>query len=160
MENLYNGEDWACFVQDNDEDKTQSLQYTEVVAILVKAIQEMNESKPPDSPPLEVQYPEEKLCPANCGLNQRFDEQKLINEQLLSKVNELSNELEVVKNRQVSPIVVKEAKVEIEDSDNGGITMIESLQERLYKSEQLIAKQATMIKKLTVAVNKLLKGSE
>ena len=43
---------------------------------------------------------------------------------------------------------------------NGGITMIESLQERLYKSEQLIAKQATMIKKLTVAVNKLLKGSE
>ena len=79
---------------------------------------------------------------------------------LENKNVELSNELEVVKNRQVSPIVVKEAKIEIEDSDNGGITMIESLQERLYKSEQLISKQAIMIKKLTVAVNKLLKSSE
>ncbi len=82
------------------------------------------------------------------------------NDELTSRNVELSNELDVVKNRQALPIVVKEAKIEIEDSDNGGITMIESLQERLYKSEQLISKQATMIKKLTVAVNKLLKGSE
>ena len=81
------------------------------------------------------------------------------NEELTSRNVELSNELDVVKNRQASPIV-KEAMIEIEDSDNGGITMIESFQERLYKSEQLISKQATMIKKLTVAVNKLLKSSE
>ena len=81
------------------------------------------------------------------------------NDELTSRNLELSNELEIVKNRQALPLV-KEAKVEIEDSDNGGITMLESLQERLYKSEQLISKQATMIKKLTVAVNKLLKSSE
>jgi hypothetical protein len=165
MENLYNGEDWACFVQDNDEAKTQSLQYTEVVAVLVKAIQEMSQSYPQfESKVIEVQSED---------VYRRLDEQKLINEQLLSKVNdltskvtdlenknvELSNELEVVKTQKQTPIV-KEAKIEIEDSDNGGITMIESLQERLYKSEQLISKQANMIKKLTVAVNKLLKSSE
>ena len=72
----------------------------------------------------------------------------------------MSNELEVVKTQKQTPIFVKEPKIEIEDSDNGGITMIESLQEKVYKSEQLIAKQATMIKKLKVAVNKLLKCSE
>jgi hypothetical protein len=162
MQNLYNGEDWACFVEDNDEAKTQSLQYTEVVAILVKAIQEMNEGSPPPAVHIESKmvdkYPEEN--------NQRFDEISSKIEELTSEISELktknielSNELDIVKNRQALPIV-KEAKIEIEDSDNGGITMIESLQERLYKSEQLIAKQATMIKKLTVAVNKLLKGSE
>ena len=81
------------------------------------------------------------------------------NDELTSRNVELSNELEVVKTQKQTPMK-QEAKIEIEDSDNGGITMIESLQERLYKSEQLIAKQATMIKKLTVAVNKLLKSNE
>jgi hypothetical protein len=42
MKNLYNGEDWACFVEAQDEFKTQSLQYTEVVAVLTSAIQEVN----------------------------------------------------------------------------------------------------------------------
>ena len=70
-----------------------------------------------------------------------------------------SNELEIVKNRQVSPIVVKEAKIEIEDSDTGGISMIESLQERLYKAEQISIKQQKMITKLTNAVNRLLKSN-
>ena len=118
-------------------------------------------------------YPEEnnqRFDKITCNLSSKMDE---LTFKLTSKIAdietkniELSNELEIVKNHQALPIVVKEAKVEIEDSDNGGITMIESLQERLYKSEQLISKQATMIKKLTVAVNKLLsrsgeaKGSE
>jgi hypothetical protein len=123
----------------------------------------MNEGSPPPAVHIESKmvdkYPEDNN-------NQRFDEISSKMEALTLEISELktknidlSNELEVVKNRQVLPIV-KEAKIEIEDSDNGGITMIESLQERLYKSEQLISKQATMIKKLTVAVNKLLKSSE
>ena len=166
MQNLYNGEDWACFVQDNDEQKTQSLQYTEVVSILVKAIQEMNESKSRDSPPSAVNFESKMVYQNPEDIYRRLDEvsSKMVelenkNEELTSKNNELSNELGVVKNRQALPSV-KEAKIEIEDSDNGSITMIESLQERIYKSEQLISKQATMIKKLTVAVNKLLKSSE
>jgi hypothetical protein len=174
MENLYNGEDWACFVKDKDEAKTQSLQYTEVVAILVKAIQEMNESKSRDSTPSAVNFESKMVDKYPEENNQRFDTITLKMEELVNKNDELtskiadletknidlSNELDIVKTRQISPIVVKEAKIEIEDSDNGSITMIESLQERIYKSEALISKQATMIKKLTVAVNKLLKGSE
>lgn len=42
MEHLYNNEDWACFVEQKDEVKTQSLQYMEVIAILAKAIQDLN----------------------------------------------------------------------------------------------------------------------
>ena len=146
MENLYNGEDWACFVQDNDEAKTQSLQYTEVVAVLVKAIQEITcklEFKPRDT--MVENQSEEKLRPANGGLNERYDEitcklsskmEELTLEisELKTKNIELSNELEIVKTQKQTPIVVKEAKIEIEDSDTGGISMIESLQERLYKA--------------------------
>lgn len=42
MAHLYNNEDWACFVEQKDEVKTQSLQYMEVIAILAKAIQDLN----------------------------------------------------------------------------------------------------------------------
>ena len=97
----------------------------------------------------------------------------MINDQLLSKVNdltskiadletkniELSNELDIVKNRQALPIV-KEAKIEIAESDAEGPSMIESLQERLYKAEQISIKQQKMITKLTNAVNRLLKSNE
>jgi hypothetical protein len=173
MENLYNGEDWACFVQDNDEQKTQSLQYTEVVAVLVKAIQEMaSYPQSPDCKVSEVQSEDvyrrltcklDELSSKMVELENKNDELTSRNVELTSEMAKqtckLSNELEIVKTQKQTPIV-KEAKVEIEDSDNGGITMIESLQERLYKSEQLISKQATMIKKLTVAVNKLLKSNE
>ena len=42
LKNLYNGEDWAVFVEAQDEFKTQSLQYTEIVAVLASALQEVN----------------------------------------------------------------------------------------------------------------------
>jgi hypothetical protein len=164
MQNLYNGEDWACFVQDNDEAKTQSLQYTEVVAVLVKAIQEITcklEFKPRDimvdNQSEDVYRRLDEISSQMVELENKNEELTLRNVELTSEMAKQSNELEIVKTQKQTPIV-KEAKIEIEDSDTGGISMIESLQERLYKSEALISKQDKMIKKLTIAVNKLLKG--
>jgi hypothetical protein len=42
VKSIYNGENWACFVEAQDEFKTQSLQYTEIVAVLTSALQEVN----------------------------------------------------------------------------------------------------------------------
>ena len=75
---------------------------------------------------------------------------------LIEKVNSLvskCNELDTKLNNIPKP----ENKIELEDSDSCGSSMMETLQERLYKTEQLLSKQDKMIKKLTVAVNDLLK---
>jgi hypothetical protein len=75
------------------------------------------------------------------------------------RINELSTKLVELENK-LNNLPKGEAKNEIEDSDTGGLSMIESLQDRLFKAEQLAIKQDKMIKKLTTAVNKLLKQSE
>lgn len=77
------------------------------------------------------------------------------NHQQELRINELENKLNQI---QSQPKV--EFKDSIEDSDAGGLSMIESLQDRLFKAEQLAVKQDKMIKKLTTAVNKLLKQAE
>ena len=83
----------------------------------------------------------------------KFREQML---DLIEKVNSLvlrCNELDTRLNNIPRP----EAKIDLEDSDSCGSSMMETLQERLYKTEQLLSKQDKMIKKLTAAVNDLLK---
>lgn len=75
---------------------------------------------------------------------------------LIDKVNSLvlrCNELDT----KLSNIPKPEAKIDLEDSDSCASSMMETLQERLYKAEQLLSKQDKMIKKLTTAVNDLLK---
>ena len=75
---------------------------------------------------------------------------------LIDKVNSLvlrCNELDT----KMTNIPKPENKIDFEDSDSCGSSMMETLQERLYKTEQLLSKQDKMIKKLTTAVNDLLK---
>ena len=75
---------------------------------------------------------------------------------LIEKVNSLvlrCNELDT----KLSTIPKPETKIDLEDSDSCASSMMETLQERLYKAEQLLSKQDKMIKKLTAAVNDLLK---
>ena len=83
------------------------------------------------------------------------ESQELINS-LLEKNSILENRISELESKLESLPKV-ESKTEIEDSDAGSLSLIESLQERLFKAEQLALKQDKMIKKLTVAVNKLLK---
>ena len=169
MRNLYNGEDWACFVEDQDEFKTQSLQYTEVVAVLTSAIQELNEkvnNTNNNNYETEIIRPTLHRCIEISRINELYDRISSIEAENIShqrswqSLKNANNELSV-KLDEVNYILQSkpkaEQKVEIEESDSGGITMVESLQERLYKAEQLISKQDKMIKKLTTAVNKLLK---
>ena len=78
---------------------------------------------------------------------------------LIEKVNLLvlrCNELDL----KLTNIPRHENKIELEDSDSCGSSMMETIQERLYKAEQLIGKQQKMISKLTMAVNNLLKSSD
>jgi DNA repair ATPase RecN len=101
----------------------------------------------------------ELRCVEISRINELYDRISSIeaeNISLKNANNELSVKLDEVNNNLQSKPKA-EQKVEIEESDSGGITMVESLQERLYKAEQLISKQDKMIKKLTTAVNKLLK---
>ena len=80
---------------------------------------------------------------------------------LIEKVNSLvirCNDLDLKLNNIPKPKA--ENKIEFEDSDSCGSSMIETIQERLYKAEQLIGKQQKMITKLTNAVNSLLRASE
>ena len=75
---------------------------------------------------------------------------------LIDKVNSLvlrCNELDT----KLTNIPKPETKIDLEDSDSCASSMMETLQERLYKTEQLLSKQDKMIKKLTAAVNDLLK---
>jgi hypothetical protein len=78
---------------------------------------------------------------------------------LIEKVNTMvlrCNELDTKLNNIPKP----ENKLELDDSDSCGSSMMETLQERLYKAEQLLSKQDKMIKKLTAAVNNLIKNSD
>ena len=78
---------------------------------------------------------------------------------LIDKVNSLvlrCNELDT----KLTNIPKPESKIELEDSDSCASSMMETLQERLYKTEQLLSKQDKMIKKLTAAVNDLLKKQQ
>jgi hypothetical protein len=219
VKNLYNGEDWSAFIEAQDEFKTQSLQYTEIVAVLASALQEVNNrltkvenrrlvggsiidtsSLTEDFVSiyqrldhLSTKYLELENQPVRPTLHKcievsRFNEMydRITNlEARLSAFDEVkdSEETELVhslmeKNNLLSTKLAEhelkinelesklnnlpkvEAKNEIEDSDTGGLSMVESLQERLFKSEQLIAKQQKMITKLTSAVNKLIKSNE
>lgn len=81
---------------------------------------------------------------------------------LIEKVNSLvvrCNELDL-KLSNIPSAEKKENKIEFEDSDSCGSSMMETIQERLYKAEQLIGKQQKMITKLTSAVNSLLKAND
>lgn len=81
---------------------------------------------------------------------------------LIEKVNSLvvrCNDLDLKLSNIPSP-EKKENKIEFEDSDSCGSSMMETIQERLYKAEQLIGKQQKMITKLTSAVNSLLKAND
>jgi hypothetical protein len=101
---------------------------------------------------------ESKSSDDNIALNfeNKFREQ-MVN--LIDKVNSLvlrCNELDV----KLNNIPKNENKIELEDSDSCGSSMMETLQERLYKTEQLLSKQDKMIKKLVASVNVLLKAND
>lgn len=202
LKNLYNGEDWAVFVEAQDEFKTQCLQYTEIVAVLTSALQEVNnrlstiESRKLVGSDVivtnEIQKPQLDMCVEISRINELFErisnlstklaelesqihcnesksnsseDFELVhslmdrNHHLELRVNELSTKLAEYENK-LNNLPKVEAKNEIEDSDTGRLSMIESLQDRLFKAEQLAIKQDKMIKKLTTAVNKFLKQSE
>jgi hypothetical protein len=192
MKNLYNNEDWAVFVEDTDEQKTQSLQYTEVVAVTVKAIQEINDRldsiELQEAPSNRPQLVRQGAVLPPTGLNAigveseisslrnkiheiegkldgecKNDKSDLINSlidknnYLETKLDELTTKLSEYESKIKNKTSV-ESKNEIAESDADGSCMIESLQERLYKAEQLAVKQQKMITKLTNAVNKILAG--
>lgn len=199
MKNLYNNEDWAVFVEDTDEQKTQSLQYTEVVAVTVKAIQEINDrldsielqEAPSNRPQLvrqgavlpptglnaigveseisslrnKIHEIEDKLDGESKSdksdlINSLIDKNNYLETKLSShesKIDELTTKLSEYESKIKNKTSV-ESKNEIAESDADGSCMIESLQERLYKAEQLAVKQQKMITKLTNAVNKILAG--
>jgi hypothetical protein len=93
----------------------------------------------------------------NENFENRFRDQML---DLIEKVNSLvlrCNDLD----SKLSTIPHKpDNKIEFDDSDSCGSSMMETMQERLYKAEQLIGKQQKMITKLTSAVNSLLKAND
>ena len=101
----------------------------------------------------------EKMEINNVNFEDKFRQQML---DLIEKVNSLvvrCNDLDLKLSSIPNP-EKKENKIEFEDSDSCGSSMMETIQERLYKAEQLIGKQQKMITKLTSAVNSLLKAND
>ena len=97
------------------------------------------------------------LSESSVNFESKFREQML---DLIEKVNSLvlrCNDLDVKLNNIPKP---EKNKIEFEDSDSCGSSMMETIQERLYKAEQLIGKQQKMITKLTGAVNGLLRSND
>ena len=97
------------------------------------------------------------LSESSINFESKFREQMM---DLIEKVNSLvlrCNDLDVKLNNIPKP---EKNKIEFEDSDSCGSSMMETIQERLYKAEQLIGKQQKMITKLTSAVNSLLRSND
>ena len=97
------------------------------------------------------------LSESSINFESKFREQMM---DLIDKVNSLvlrCNDLDVKLNNIPKP---EKNKIEFEDSDSCGSSMMETIQERLYKAEQLIGKQQKMITKLTSAVNSLLRSKD
>jgi hypothetical protein len=169
---------WAGYIKNENE---IGLRYEEFISINTKAIQELNERltfvelrKPQLQRQSEIND-NSNLNDAISSLQNRLHEiegkidgdsknevdsekYELINS-LMDKNNYLETKVAELEDRINNPPKV-ESKVEIQESESDGLSMIETLQDRLYRSEQQIAKMDKLIKKLVSATNKLIKGNE
>jgi hypothetical protein len=95
MKQLYEDKDWSCFVEHDDEIKTQGLQYTEVIALNTKAIQQLN-YKIEDQNSL-INQQNNKFEDQNSLINQQNnkieDQNSLINQQN-ETIQQLNNKIE------------------------------------------------------------------
>jgi hypothetical protein len=167
-------ENWAGFIKNDNE---IGLRYEEFTSINTKAIQELNERVVN----LELRKPilfRQDAIGVDNSLNERLSnlEQRLEQESIVEVKEEKSEQFELIQSLmdKVNFLVIKnqelenkieqfpkvEVKAEIAESDTDGLSMIESLQERLYRSEQQIVKMDKLVKKLVSATNKLIKGNE
>jgi hypothetical protein len=174
-------ENWAGFIKNDNE---IGLRYEEFISINSKAIQELATKLAEHNERLtsvELQKPilfRQNAIGVDISLNERLSnlEQRLEQESIVEVKEEKSEQFEliqslmdkvnflVIKNQELENKIERlpkvEVKAEIQESDADGLSMIESLQERLYRAEQLINKQDKLIKKLVSATNKLIKGNE
>ena len=181
IKNLYNNEDWSAFAEHKDEFKTQSIQYTEIIALLASAIQELEnklslrkESVSPTGPlhrcieisrinelydrlsQLENKVESNSYSEVKSSHSEDFELVHSLmerNHSLEMKVDELDRKLNSI------PKVESKQSNEILESD-GGINMVELLQQKNFELEQRLIKIEKSNKKLVQAVNKLLKSSD
>ena len=167
--------DCAIFVK--DENGNCGLRYDQFIALLIKAVQEQAEK----IKNLELRKPilfrqdainiDNSLNERVSNIEQRLEQESIVEvkeekseqfeliQSLMDKNNYLEIKVNELENRINNPPKI-ESKVEIAESDADGLSMIETLQDRLYRSEQQIAKMDKLIKKLVSATNKLIKGNE
>ena len=173
--------DWAGYIENGDD---IGLRYEEFTSINTKAIQELATKLAEHNERLtsvELRKPilfRQDAISVDDSLNERLSniEQRLERESIVEVKEEKSEQFELIQSLmdKVSFLVVKnqelenkieqlpkvESKNEIAESDNDGLSLLDTIQERLYKAEQLINKQDKLIKKLVSATNRLLKSNE